>query len=134
MEADLGVLGVRDEPVDRGEVLPLCQLLVQAPKHLQGHRHTLKQCVGTEMQTGQYRKARSQTDSVWHQAAQYMHCVRPDVHATQVFFFENLKNFVFGTFSSKSSSQAEVLTSHDQRALWHFHLMTVHSLRLCTHM
>jgi len=47
VEADLGVLGVRDEPVDRGEMLPLCQLLVQPPKHLQRHRDTLKQCVAT---------------------------------------------------------------------------------------
>ena len=47
MEADLGVLGVRDKPVDRGEMLPLCQLLVQPPKHLQRHRDTLKQCVAT---------------------------------------------------------------------------------------
>lgn len=34
-EANLGVLGVGDEPVDRGEVLPLRQLLVQPPKYLQ---------------------------------------------------------------------------------------------------
>ncbi len=80
MEADLGVLGVRDEPVDGGEVLPLGQLLVQPPKHLQSHRHTLKQCVATgnmnwtihkdtlsssvwqlERQTGQQPKAHSQT-------------------------------------------------------------------------
>ncbi len=47
METDLGVLGVRDEPVDGGEMLPLCQLLVQTPKHLQVHRDTCKQCVTT---------------------------------------------------------------------------------------
>lgn len=30
------VLGVRDEPVERREVLALRQLLVQAPEHLSG--------------------------------------------------------------------------------------------------
>ena len=34
-EANLGVFGVGDEPVYRGEVLPLRQLLVQSPEHLQ---------------------------------------------------------------------------------------------------
>ena len=47
MEADLSVLGVRDEPVDGGEMLPLCKLLVQPPKHLQTPAHTLKLGVTT---------------------------------------------------------------------------------------
>ena len=47
MEVDLSVLGVRDEPVDGGEMLPLCKLLVQPPKHLQTPAHTLKLGVTT---------------------------------------------------------------------------------------
>ena len=97
MEADLGVLGVRDEPVDGGEVLPLGQLLVQPPKHLQSHRHTLKQCVATRTTNWAATKG-TLSDSVWHQAAASKPCVRADVHATEV---------------STCSSQAVVLTSHD---------------------
>ena len=34
----LGILGIADEPVDRGEVLALRELLVQAPEHLGSKR------------------------------------------------------------------------------------------------
>ena len=46
LPANLGVLGVRYEPVDRGEVLALCQLLVQAPEHLQaGGKGSIQKCL-----------------------------------------------------------------------------------------
>ena len=119
MEADLGVLGVRDEPVDGGKVLPLGELLVQAPKHLQGHRHTLKQCVATGNVNWTIPKD-THSDSVWHQAAASKPCVRADVHATEV---------------STRAGQAVVLKSHDHWALWRLSLMTMRTVYLmCRHL
>ena len=46
--AYLSVLGVGDEPVDRGEVLPLRQLLVQPPENLQKKTEGKDQLLNTE--------------------------------------------------------------------------------------